>query len=213
MFFRALNSEIQGKPLLANPEMQLLVFDASPSCGFFQWNSLSAKRHEHGIAFIPVLFSICRPSAIARFIADLVVDALYRGAGWTLAHIRKEVLKFFPSCANRSPLAAVVAIVRVFAPIKHAAPRNVRGRRWFKAACMAMTPCPVSRKASAASCVSDNKGLRPDLASRAAIAFISPARSAPMVGDSYGYDQAAESFSRQFECFWHMGRIAQMEIR
>ena len=77
---------------------------------------------------ISCLMNPCRPHAIFKEVALIVVHALNRPAFFPRPHIVKKVLELSPSVANRYAPAAVSVIFVMFwilAPIHHVPPANV----------------------------------------------------------------------------------------
>jgi len=60
-------------------------------------------------SFVPILFDVRCPAAIAWFIVAVVVGIAINGVSraWTIAHVGYEILKFHPRLTNRNPTSAV----------------------------------------------------------------------------------------------------------
>lgn len=80
---------------------------------------------------IQVLFSGCRPSAIARLVRPVVIDAVERFALGSLAHVLQEGFERSPVVAYGDASSAVqveVQSFRVPTAFPHRSPRVVRPR-------------------------------------------------------------------------------------
>jgi len=80
---------------------------------------------------VAMLFSICRPLAIVRLIALVIVDALKCQTLWALAHVAYEVLKMKPSVTDGDASTAVVSegvMCRSVAACEHRSPYHVLAR-------------------------------------------------------------------------------------
>jgi hypothetical protein len=80
---------------------------------------------------ISALFGLCRPATVARRIAAIIVDAIYRSSYRTLAHVSEKILKAVPpAVADRNASRAVfleVREIRVRAAGNHRDPSVVGG--------------------------------------------------------------------------------------
>lgn len=89
-----------------------------PNCSLLNMNllrpfsdcfSLTTERQAVVVRAVSVLFPSGDPSAIVGRIASIIISPV-NGVflGWSLPHIGKKVLKFFPSFANRDSPSAVI---------------------------------------------------------------------------------------------------------
>lgn len=111
----------------------LLHSEAERCYGESYFPSPFSPRHSEPVVFdvlaltaIPVLFLLRSPSAIARFIVAIVVDALDGKARRARPHIRHEGRSVLPALAKLDPPPGVVTIMP--APIFNAFPNFVLAR-------------------------------------------------------------------------------------
>jgi hypothetical protein len=81
------------------------------------------------VGFVAHLLDRCCPSAVARLVSDVVVDAIDRRAGRGRPHISDESLVRAPALAYGNATPSVVRegwVVGVGAPGEHLRPRNMR---------------------------------------------------------------------------------------
>lgn len=101
------------------------------------------------ISAIIVLLVNCRPSAIFRGVARIVVNSVERMAIRSFPHISQKVLKLHPSFTNRNSTAAVILEISM---------------RWIKASLLHCRPRLVSWSFKPSSCVPMSSSQSPVLA-------------------------------------------------
>jgi hypothetical protein len=80
---------------------------------------------------VPVLLAGRRPAAVRRLVVAVAIWPAIQGfAGWTLAHVGKEVLEYLPALTNQDTALRIVARLMVFqtATADHLGPRVVGAR-------------------------------------------------------------------------------------
>jgi hypothetical protein len=94
---------------------------------FGETESSSLERKESVPSRVPLLFSICRPTAVVRFVISIVVNAVERVVGrWAKTHIGEECFEDSPSFADFNSSASVFREARMVsseASFSHVYPR------------------------------------------------------------------------------------------
>src|SRR5262245_26834685 len=81
------------------------------------------------IALVAVLFTRTRPTAIARLVVAVHVDAIECHTFGALAHVSEEVIERLPTRIDRNSATTVVVVARcrrVTTPLPHVDPRAAR---------------------------------------------------------------------------------------
>lgn len=121
-------------------------------------------------AFVARLFRVCGPAAILHVIPFIVVNAVYRCAFRSLAHIVVKALKVFPSGTDLNPSTTIIMELyraRASTSLFHSSPALMRWRICH----------PVRATETAAACgVSRNKASAKDRAGLATQAQAVPQR-------------------------------------
>jgi hypothetical protein len=111
-----------GDDLLANAEL----------CGpISRAKSLIAERQKDVGSTVASLFESRCPSAVARLVIAVVVNALKCQLRRGFSHIGKKIFVSSPSVANRNPATSIGGIflfIRIKAALAHAHPQAMRSR-------------------------------------------------------------------------------------
>lgn len=122
----------QDGPLVAPPAIEPTHnpsrWNAVKLCPLGDASRFTAQRDEVIISFIPILFCVAGPLAIAWFVTLVILDPLQRAAIRPRSHVGLERGELVPAVAYGDPSTAVSSIgraPRIKAPGHHPSPRAV----------------------------------------------------------------------------------------
>lgn len=102
-----------------------LVFHSKVGAKVFQASRLSANCEIDVPSRITRLLPWCSPTHIARFVSEVVINAVHTQPLWALAYIFKKALKLQPPLANRNATTTIVLkpwVLRVRAALDYLTP-------------------------------------------------------------------------------------------
>lgn len=179
---------------------------ASSLVGCFQFYADPRLRSSRVPIVIPiqVLFALCCPSTVVRFVISVIVDTVNRGANRLSAHIRQEVFeRLSPTYTNRNTAPAIalpVFMLSICASLNHRRPSSVfwRGVTRERMAVLQSSPTAAAARVPALQIIS--------LSNRfvAAIAKTIPASLFTALARWRDDHKQAETLTCEIESRWHM---------
>lgn len=176
------------------------------------------------VSFIVGLFCRRSPTAVARLVVAVVVNAVERAAFRPLPHVHQKILKGQPSFADRDATAAVSFVGRVIFLIAsdfHRLPRAIRPRlsivqrMTMSSIFYALKPDIFFLKAAAADHDTHFHGAADNLLLGAAVAAAKPRGCFATIRRALKNEQSTESLTRDINevRHWAISRIAWCRAR